>query len=395
MKTSVRVNQIKPAATRAITDLANAMKAKSIKTVSLAMGEPDFPTPQAGTDYAIKAMHNGHTHYTPTQGIVELRQEIANYYKQRFNLDFNTNEITTGTGAKLLVYEALGVLIDPGDEIIVITPAWVSYVEQIQLLNGVPVFVDTKDTGFEPTIEAIAKAVTAKTVGIIVNSPNNPSGKIYSDKFWTALCALAMEKDLVIINDEIYERLTYEDCYTNPLQLCPQAADHIITINGVSKSYAMTGWRLGFAIGSQALISKMIKFQGHLTSGSCSIAQWASVGAIREAQSEVEAMKNEYRTRRDFVLSRLAAMPHIKTVKPQGAFYVFPDITGCYGLKYDGQAIVDDTQFCSLLLETTGLALVPGCAFLCADHVRMSYATSMDELADAMDRLENFLTKLS
>ena len=395
MKTSVRVNQIKPAATRQITDIANEMKAKGIKTISLAMGEPDFPTPEAGIQYAIKAMRDGHTHYTPTQGIAELRKEIARYYKERFHLEFNLNQITTGTGAKLVLYEALGALIDPGDEVIVLTPAWVSYVEQIQLLNGVSVLVDASQNSFQPVVADIAAAITAKTVAIIVNSPNNPSGTLYQDQFWIDLCRLAIEKDLVIINDEIYERLCYECSYTHPLQLCPEAADHVITINGVSKSYAMTGWRIGFALGSENLIGKMIKFQGHLTSGSCSIAQWASVGAIREAQTNVEAMKDEYQKRRDFVYSKLTAMPYLKTHKPEGAFYLFPEISGCYGLQSGGKLISDDISFCALLLEKTAVALVPGSAFLCKDHVRISYAASLEELSNAMERLKNFLTGLA
>lgn len=395
MKTSTRVNQIKPAATRAITDISNAMKEQGIKTISLAMGEPDFPTPEAGIQYAIKAMHDGHTHYTPTQGIAELRKEIAKYYKNRFGLDFKLTQITTGTGAKLLVYEALGVLIDPGDEVIVITPAWVSYVEQIRLLNGVPVLVDTSKNNFQPDIGDIRAAITDKTVAVIVNSPNNPTGAVYRDDFWIDLCQLAIEKDIVIINDEIYERLCYEREYVNPLQLCPQAANHVITINGVSKSYAMTGWRIGFAVGCENLISKMIKFQGHLTSGPSSIAQWASVGAIREAQDEVERMKEKYLERRNYVLDRLALMPYLKTQKPEGAFYIFTDISGCYGLKCNGKEITDDISFCALLLEHCAVALVPGSAFLGKDHVRMSYAASIEELSNAMDKVSQFLAELA
>lgn len=395
MKTSARVNQIKPAATRAITDVANAMKAKGMETVSLAMGEPDFPTPEAGIQYAIDAMRNGHTHYTSVQGVIELRKEVSKYYKERFNLDFNVNQITTGTGAKLIVYEALGVLIDPGDEVIIITPAWVSYVEQIRLLDGNPVLVDSTKNNFEPDIRDISDAITDKTVAIIINSPNNPTGTLYSDRFWIDLCHLAIEKDIVIINDEIYERLCYGHNYKNPLQLCPEALNHIITINGVSKSYAMTGWRLGFALGCEKLISKMTKFQGHLTSCASSISQWASIGAIREAQGSVESMRDEYLKRRNFILNKLSEMPYIKTQKPEGAFYVFPDISGCYGLKYDGNQITDDISFCTLLLEKAGVALVPGTAFLCSGHVRISYAASIEDLSIAMDKMKNFLFRLS
>lgn len=394
MKLAQRAQNIIMAETRRVTDMADKLRNTGKSVISLAMGEPDFATPQAAVRYAIDAMEKGKTHYPAVQGVLELRKEITAYYTRRFGVSYNDNQIIVGTGAKLLLYEALGVVVDPGDEVLVLTPAWVSYTEQIKLLGGIPVLVDTESNGFMPDIGAIKKAVTEKTVAIIVNSPNNPTGAIYTETIWHELCQLAVEKDLLIINDEIYEYLSYAGMPVHPLRICPEIRERLISINGISKTYAMTGWRIGFALGGEALIGKMICLQGHITSGAASISQWAAVGALREALTDAEHMKEQYRKRCAYIVDRLQAMPYITIMPPKGAFYVFPDITACYGRRYSECIINNDRDFCDALMTHYALALVPGHAFFCAGYVRISYAASMACLEEAMNRLEEFLHRL-
>ena len=394
MKISKRMERLKPSATRAMSDKAAKVKAEGKRVINLTSGEPDFATPEAAKHAAVKAMQQNHTHYTTTAGIMELRKAITGYYKDRHGVSFDEDQILVGSGAKALLFEALGCLVDPDDEVIVIAPAWVSYIEQIDVFDGKAVLVDTSITDFMPDIAAVRKALSPKTVAIIINSPHNPTGMVYSQEFMKALCLLAKERDIVLINDEIYERLTYGTRYYNPLSYAPEAASNVLTISGVSKAYAMTGWRIGFAIGPKPLISKMAALQGHITSCASSVSQWAAVGAILETQQDVEDMVAEYAKRLAFVSTALETMPHIRIYRPNGAFYMFIDIRSCIGKRCKDQTITDDKAFCEMLLEHGLVGLVAGSAFLMPGYVRLSYATSMQDLINAMDNMRDFLTRL-
>lgn len=395
MKISERLLQMTPSATRAISDKAGELKSRGVQIISFSSGEPDFEAPEASMRYALKAMQDGQTHYTATAGLIELKEAVIEYYRERFRLDYANNEIIIGAGAKPLIFEALGALVDPGDEVILTAPSWVSYVEQIRFFGGKPVIVETQKESLDLDIDDIARAITPRTVALIINSPQNPTGKIYSKELVQDLCRLIKKHDLFLINDEIYERITFDGLvYRNPLCFAPAAREHVLNINGVSKAYAMTGWRIGFGLGPEILVKKMTSLQGHLTSGACSIAQWAAVGAIKEAQKDVAEMVTEYQKRKEMVVKALGAMPHITFIEPQGAFYAFINIGKTCGRKLSGQAVKDDIDFCRKLLEKSHVAAVPGSAFLLPGYIRISFATSRENIDAGMKRIRGFLEEL-
>jgi len=395
MKLSQRILGIKPSATFSVDAKAKELKNQGKNVISFGSGEPDFISPKAAFDYAAEAMTKGETHYTPTPGILELRQEICTYYKQRFNLEYTPAHITVGSGAKPCIYEALAAIVDPGDEVIVLAPTWVSYIEQIQLVGGKVVVVETQNDGFIPAAENISRAVTSRTAAVLLNSPSNPTGVMYDKDTIKKIGEIAVKNDIWLIWDEIYEQLVYGQAkHYNPLQLIPELASRTIIINGVSKAYAMTGWRIGYVIGPKELISKINAFQGHLTSGPCSIAQWAAVGAIRGSEEDVVKMRTAFQARRDMICQLLREMPHIEFPEPQGAFYVFVNISKCIGMSYNGKIIDNDVDFCSALLEAELVAVVPGSAFLAPGFIRVSYASSIDTIAEGMKRLDRFLHTL-
>lgn len=396
MKLSQRVLRIKPSATLSVDAKARELKKQGKDVISFGAGEPDFTSPQAAFEYAREAMERGETHYTPTPGIPEIREEICTYYRNRFGLNYEPAQVVVGAGAKPCIYEALAALVDPGDEVILLAPTWVSYIEQIHLVDGKVKVVDTQNNNFIPSIEEIKKAISDRTVAILLNSPSNPTGVMIDEKTIREIGKLAVESDLWIIWDEIYEQLVYGEVqHYNPVQLMPELASRTIIINGVSKAYAMTGWRIGYTIGPKEVASKINAFQSHLTSNPCSIAQWAAVGVMRESAQDVIDMKNTFKERRDLICSLLREMPYISFPEPQGAFYVFVNINECIGKHYEGKLIEDDIAFCSALLEAELVAVVPGSAFLAPGYLRVSYASSPEEIKEGMRRLKDFLQKLS
>lgn len=374
---------------------ARFRKEQGHPVISFSTGEPDFTSPEPALKFARKAMDEGHTHYTSTSGINELKQAVADYYRSHFELSYQPSDVVIGTGAKQLLYEALGCVVEEGKEVIVIAPAWVSYVEQIRLLDGTPVIIDTEDTNFIPAIEAVKEKVNNNTVAIIINSPNNPTGVVYCGDFLCDLANLAIDNDLLIVNDEVYERLVFGDRkYCHILQVAPEAKDHVLNINGASKSYAMTGWRLGFALGPEELIKNIVAFQSHLTSNTSTISQWAALGALLEAQPEVECMRKNFERRRKLILTLLDKMPLISYTPPDGAFYVFVNIKECLGMKFNGRVINDDKEFCEMVLDSENIALVPGTAFLMPGFIRIAYSVSDENIQEGMLRLANFLSEL-
>ena len=387
MRLSKRIQEIQPSATISISNKAKAMKAEGKPVLSFSVGEPDFNSPECASKAAIDAINRGESHYTLNPGIIELRQEVAKYYKKRFNLDYTADEVLVSSGAKPLLYEALQMLVDPGDEVILFAPAWVSYVEQIHLAGGKEVIVDTLATDLLPTRAALDKALSPKTVGILMNTPSNPSGAIYGEETLKMIADVAREKGLWIIFDEIYERLVYGGAkHVNILNVAPDLRDQTILINGASKAYAMTGWRIGYAVGPKELIKKMNTLQAHLTSNASSIAQWAALGALKDGDSVVEKMRQAFEERRGTILELVRDMPYLKVREPEGAFYIFVDIRDC--------PLPDDMKFCERLLEEKFVAAVPGTAFFAPGFVRFSYACSMDNIKEGMKRLKEFLQSL-
>ena len=395
VKFSDRITRLQPAATRVVSERAADMRRQGRDVLSLSTGEPDFVSPPSVMRAAQDALDAGKTFYTPAAGVVELRAAIAAYYKSRFDLDYTPSEVMVGAGGKPLLYEACLALLNPGDEAILIAPAFVSYYEQVRLCDATPVVIQTDPATLDFSLDDIRAAITPRSRLIMLNAPNNPSGRIYSDDLVVGLCKLAMEHDLTIINDEIYERIVFDGrTYRNPLNLCPEAREHVLHINGASKSYAMTGWRIGFAIGPAALIKKMTMLQGHNTSGASSIAQWAALGGLENGQDEVDRMADSFQARKDLIARRLDDMPLLRYIKPEGAFYIFADARATFGKRYGEIQITDDISFCEALLEGAEVATIPGSAFLQPGFFRMSFATSEAVITEAMDRMQRFLTEL-
>ena len=387
MKMSKRILEIQPSATLSVSAKAKTMKAEGKPIISFSLGEPDFNSPECASKAAIDAINRGESHYTLNSGIVELRTEVCNYYKRRFGLEYTPDEVIVAPGAKPLLYEALQMLVDPGDEVLLFSPAWVSYVEQVHLAGGKDVIVDTLKTNLIPTKEAIEAVLSDKTVGMIINSPSNPSGAIYDEETLKMIADVAREKDLWIIFDEIYERLVYAPAkHVNILNVAPDLRDRVIIINGASKAYAMTGWRIGYALAPKPLIAKMNTLQTHLTSNASSIAQWAAWGAVKDADPDVEKMREAFEERRGVILGLVRDMPYVKVRDPEGAFYIFIDVRE--------SPIPDDIKFCEKLLEEKFVAAVPGAAFFAPGFVRFSYACSMDNIREGMGRLKEFLSSL-
>jgi len=395
MKLSQRILGIKPSATFAVDAKAKELSSQGKDVISFGAGEPDFISPPAAFEFAKEAMERGETHYTPTPGILELRQEICTYYKSRYGLEYSPAQVVVGCGAKPCIYEALAAVVDPGDEVVVLAPAWVSYIEQIQLVDGKVIVVDTQDTGFVPVLERIEGVITDKTVAILLNSPSNPSGVILDEETLRGIGRIAVKRNLWLIWDEIYERLVYGEArHNNIVQILPELMSRTILINGVSKGYAMTGWRIGYVIAPKELAAKINAFQGHLTSNPTSVAQWAALGALRNSEADVLRMRELFNQRRDLICSLLHEMPHISFPIPDGAFYVFVNVQDCIGRKYEGEVIEDDLSFCSTLLDAELVAVVPGSAFLAPGYIRLSYASSPQVIEEGMKRLKRFLEKI-
>lgn len=372
------------------------LKAAGKDIVSLNVGEPDFDTPQYIKAAAAAAMDSGFTKYTAVQGIQELREAIAAKLKKDNNISYKPSEISVATGAKQALFNAVMAIVTPGDEVILPIPCWVSYTEMIKIAGGVPVFVNVDEAnGFDLDIEAIKAAITPKTKGIIMCTPNNPSGAVCKEATIRALAELAVQHDFFVIADEIYEKLIYDgEKHFSIASISEEVKNHTITINGYSKAYAMTGWRLGYAAANAEVIGAINKIQSQTTSSTNSIAQKAGIAALQGPQEDMEAMVAEFAKRRIYVMERLNNIKGITCVNPKGAFYVLPDVSQCFGKSINGQLVKDDMDFAALLLSEKQVALVPGTAFYAPGKVRMSYSNSMENLKKAMDRFEEFVNEL-
>lgn len=393
MMLSKKAMKISPSLTLAITAKAKKMKAEGIDVIGFGAGEPDFNTPKNIQQAAIKAIEAGQTRYTAASGIIELKEAVVNKFKKDNNLTYKTSQIIISTGAKQCLANIFQAILNPGDEVLIGAPYWVSYPELVQLADGVPTFVDTEESNsFKLTVEALEKAVTKNTKAIILNSPNNPTGTAYTKEELEKIATFAQKHDIIIISDEIYEKLLYgESGHISIASLSEDAYNRTIVINGVSKAYAMTGWRIGYAAASEKITSLMSNIQSHTTSNPCSISQYASVEALNGDQSEVEKMKQEFKKRRDFMVDRINSINNLSCVKPEGAFYVMVNISKVLNKEVDGKIIKDSLTFSDLLLEKEKVAVIPGIAFGVDDFIRLSYATSMENIEKGLNRIEDFV----
>ena len=393
------LSRVKPSATIAVTQKARELKAKGRDVIGLGAGEPDFDTPQNIKDAAIAAIQRGETKYPPVSGIVPLREAIAAKFKRENNLDYKPEQTIVGTGGKQILFNAFMATLNPGDEVIIPRPYWVSYPEMVAICGGTSVYADTSiDNGFKLTAEELERVITPRTKWLIMNSPSNPSGAAYSEAELRAIADVLMKHPHVwTLTDDMYEHLTYGDfTFRTIAEVEPGLYDRTLTMNGVSKAYAMTGWRIGYAAGPIQLIKAMDMIQGQQTSGACTIAQWASVEALNGPQDFIHRNKGIFQARRDLVVSMLNQASGISCPSPEGAFYVYPSCAGTIGRKApSGKVIQTDEDFVSELLEAEGVAVVHGSAFGLGPNFRISYATSEALLEDACQRIQRFTGSLS
>jgi aspartate aminotransferase len=392
-----RVKGIKPSPTLAVDARAKAMKAEGIDVVGFGAGEPDFDTPENIKEAAVKALKSGFTKYTPVGGTDELKDAIINKLKNDNGIVYERSQIIVSTGAKHSLYNVAQALYGPGDEVIIPAPYWVSYPDQVILNDATPVIVQTReDEGFVLTAEAFEAAITPKTRALILNSPSNPTGLGYPKKALERIAEVAVKHKVMVISDEIYEKITYDGFrHVSIASLGSEIKDLTITINGLSKSHAMTGWRLGYAAGPKEVIGAMTKIQSQSTSNPCSITQKAAVEALNGPQDFLPVMVAEFDKRRKYIVERLNAIPGFSCPTPVGAFYAFPRVSPVYGKSFKGKEIKGSADLAAYLLEEAKVAVVSGDAFGADDYIRLSYATSMAAIEKGLDRIEKAVSELS
>ena len=390
-----RLNRIVEPQTIKMAKLSRELKAKGINIIDLSLGEPDFRTPQYICDAATDAMNAGYTKYPPVAGIPELRQAVCTKLKRDNGLEYSPENVLISTGAKQSLVNAILCLVNPGDEVLIPTPYWVTYSAQVQLAEGKPQFIHCDiDTDYKLTAEMLESNISSHTKLIIYSSPCNPSGSVYTRAELAALAEVFKRyPDCTIISDEIYEYINYRGKHESIAQF-PELRDRVVIVNGMSKGFAMTGWRLGYMVGPKELVQACDKYQGQVTSGANSITQRASIIALTGDLTATHAMRDSFRERRDFVIPALQQMPGVKVNMPDGAFYAFPNISSFFGKQYEGNVINNDEDFAMFLMHTANVATVCGSAFGNSNCIRISFATSMDLLKEAMERIRLALGKL-
>ncbi|MCF6263404.1 MAG: pyridoxal phosphate-dependent aminotransferase [Xanthomonadales bacterium] len=391
IQTSHRVAQVKPSATLAVAAKATELKALGKNIISLGTGEPDFDTPEHIKQAAYAAIARGDTKYTAVGGTVELRQAVVNKFKSENRLEFNINEILISAGAKQCLYNLMQAIINIGDEVIVPAPYWVSYPDMVKLADGFPVIINTTlEQSFKINARQLEGAITDKTRLLIINSPSNPTGKVYSREELLALGEVIRQHPrIAVVSDDIYEHIYWgEHQYLTLLNVCPDLRDQVITLNGVSKAYSMTGWRIGYAAGPEHIIKEMRKVQGQSTSNPCSISQAAAVAALNGPQDYIQMMREAFKNRHDRVIPALNKLPGVSCEPADGAFYALP----CFSQAIENlPGISDDVELAGWLLENADVAMVPGSAFGAPGFLRLSYATSMEDLETAIARIDSAL----
>lgn len=397
MELSRRAERIKPSSTLAISAKASELKSQGFDIVGFGVGEPDFETPEHIKEAGIKAIKDGFTRYTPASGITELRKAVAKKLKDDNGLDYDFTQIIISNGAKHALINAFMAILNEGDEVIIPAPYWLSYSEIVNIAGGVPVIVKTKkENNYMLTREELNSAYTDKTKALVIVSPSNPTGMVSSIDDLKMIADFAVEKDIIVIADEIYEKLIYDEDkkHISLASLGKEIYDRTIIINGVSKSYAMTGWRIGYTASNPKIAKLIGSLQSHMTSNPNSIAQKATLAAIEGPQDCVKEMCVEFKKRRDYIFEREEKIPFITALKPEGAFYLFIDVSGLYGKKYEGVEINSAADMADLLIEKKLVAVVPCADFGMPDHIRLSYATSLEMIKKGMDRIEEFVNEL-
>jgi aspartate aminotransferase len=396
MPIAKRAQAIKPSPTLATAAKAKAMKARGIDVVDFGVGEPDFDTPENVKQAGIKAIQSGFTKYTPAGGTDELKEAVIDKLSRDNGLRYEKSQILISCGAKHSLYNIAEALFDPGDEIIIPAPYWVSYPDQALLNDAKPVIVETtEEENFKLTAKKLEQAVTGKTKALVLNSPSNPTGLAYDKKTLEEIAAVAVKHKMYVISDEIYEKLIYDGFkHVSIASLGPEIKDLTLVVNGVSKSHAMTGWRIGYAAGPQDVLTAMANIQSQSTSNPASISQKAAVEALRGPQDFVQVMNKEFDKRRKYTVGRLNQIPGVSCLMPVGAFYAFPRISSLFGKEANGKVIHNSSDLAAYLLDEAMAALVSGDAFGANDYIRLSYATSMENIQKGLDRIEEAIKRL-
>ncbi|MBU4562277.1 pyridoxal phosphate-dependent aminotransferase [bacterium] len=395
MTISNRVKSINPSQTLAITAQALKMKREGKKVISFAAGEPDFDTPKNIREEAISAINQGFTRYTASSGIIELKEAVVEKLKKDNKVEYKPSEIIISNGAKQCLFNAILTLCNPGDEVLLPIPCWVSYTEQIKFAQAVPIFINTRqEEAFKLSAAQVEEKITSRTKLLILNSPNNPTGAVYEQEEIKRIAQLLLKYNIYCICDEIYEKLVYDNAkHLSIASLSDEIKEKIITINGVSKSYAMTGWRIGYAAGPEDIIKGMSKIQGHSTSNPNSIAQKASVEALNGKQNAIEEMRKAFDERRKYMVKRLNEIEGISCLNPAGAFYAFPNVSKILdrGIEYNGKKISNSFGLSNFILKEAEVALIPGSAFEAEGYLRLSYAASLEDIKEGLNRIEKIL----
>ncbi|MFZ7102393.1 MAG: pyridoxal phosphate-dependent aminotransferase [Peptococcaceae bacterium] len=396
MKLAKRVTVIEPSATLELMAKAKDLKAEGKDVLEFQVGEPDFNTPQYIKEAGIQAIKENFTYYTPSPGTMELRKAICAKLQKENKLVYSPQEVMVSNGGKHCLFNAVMALVDAGDEVIIPAPYWVTYPETVKVADGIPVFLETtSENDFKVTPEQLEKAVTPKTKVLILCSPSNPTGSVYTKEELAGLAAVAVKHNIIVFSDEMYEKLVYDGQeFISFASLSAEVKELTLTFNGVSKAYAMTGWRIGYVAGPKEIIKAMDSLQSHATSGANSIAQKASMAALTGPQEDVERMKEEFDRRRIFMVDALNKIPGITCRTPKGAFYAFPGITSFLGKTYRGQKIITDSDFTKQLLENYFVVAVPGSSFGAPGFLRLSYATSLETISEGMKRLNEFISEI-
>lgn len=396
MKLSQKVERLAESETLAMARLGNELKEKGIDVINMSLGEPDFHTPEFIKEAAKKAIDDNYSFYTPVAGYRELLEIISKKLKRDNNLNYKPSEIVVSTGAKQAIMNILMAILNPEDEVIVPIPYWVSYSEMITLNDGVMVGIETDyKSDFKILPQQLEQAITPKTKAFLFSNPCNPSGTMYSEEELRALGEVFKKyPDIIIISDEIYENISF-DFKPFSIGSIPELQNRTVTINGLSKGYAMTGWRLGYLAAPEVIAKACVKIQGQFTSGACSIAQRAAIAALSADPAMTEPMKIAFKKRRDLLIEQMSDIPHIKLNKPGGAFYLLPEVSYYFGKSYQGKTIKDSRDLCMFLLDVAHVAMTPGAAFGAPDYVRLSYATSEEQIVEAVKRIKSALTLLS
>ena len=398
MRLSQRIQRLKPSATLAVDAKAKAMRAQGLDVINLSAGEPDFDTPDHIKEAAWRALKEGFTRYLPAAGLPELREAVCQRLKEDYGFDYAPEEVVITCGAKQAIYNLAQALLNPGDEVLILSPYWVSYPPIVELAGGIPVIVPSSaERHFEPELEALEARLSEKTVGLILNSPSNPTGCIYSRKFLSELAEVVKKRGLWVISDDIYDRLRFDgQPPENLLSVAPELRDQVILVNGVSKTYAMTGWRIGWAVGPTEVIKALSKLQGQSTSNATAFAQKAAVEALTGPQECVREMRQAFAERASYFYQALNQIPGLQPVRPQGTFYIFVDFSAYYGRRTpEGKEIKDSVGLAEFLLEEGKVATVPGVAFGEDRFLRLSFAQGLESLKEAVSRIQTTLARLS